>query len=142
MLVDNFVDVAVELAAIKEEEVSAGVAAQEASVGLVMVVRSRPGDHMLVECTISGVIFEVAVVVGNSTYVEGGTDFIGEDTTCVVVGVERYGDWVVEDGSGVALEVVVGKADSDDDEADGVGVTVVKTVDSGLDGAVKAQVVW
>ena len=70
------------------------------------------------------------------------TDFIGEDTTCVMAGVERYGDWVVEDGSGVALEVVVGKADSDDDEADGVGVTVVKTVDSGLDGAVKAQVVW
>jgi len=69
------------------------------------------------------------------------TDFIGEDTTCVMVGVERCGDWVVEDSSGVALEVVVGEADSDDDEADGVGVTVVKTVDSGLDVVVKAQVV-
>lgn len=140
MLVDNSVDVAVEFAA-SEEEVSAGVAAQEVSVGLVMVVRSRAGDHMLVECTISGVIFEVAVLVGYSTYVEGGTDFIGEDTTCVMAGVERCGDWVVEDGSGVALEVVVGEADSDD-EADGVGVTVVKTVNSGLDVVVKAQVVW
>lgn len=141
MLVDNSVDVAVELAA-TEEEVSAGVAAQEVSVGLVMVVRSRAGDHMLGECTISGVIFEVAVLVGYSTYVEGGTDFVGEDTTCVVIGVERYGDWVIEDGSRVALEIVVGEADSDDDEADGVGVTMVKTVDSGLDVVVKAQVVW
>jgi len=141
MLVDNFVDVAVELAATKEEEVSAGVAAQEVSVGLVTVVRSRPGDHMLEECTISGVIFEVAVLVGYSTYVEGGSDFIWEDTTCVMAGVEMYGDWVVEDGSGVALKVVVGEADSDN-EADGVGLTVVKTVNSGFDVVVKAQVVW
>ena len=69
------------------------------------------------------------------------TDFIGEDTTCVMTGVERCSDWVVEDGSGVALKVVVGEADSGN-EADGVGVTVVKTVNSGFDVVVKAQVVW
>ena len=100
---------------------------------------------MLVECTMSGVVVNFAVLVEYSTTVEVGT---GVDTACEEVGVERNGDGMLENSCGVAVMMVVGEASNcDDDEADddeleaeGVGVVSIR-IDSGFDVAMKAQVV-